>query len=89
MTRNFRTGFDPSQSAETLGWIGKQVECREDGGLYDNRGHFGTVVIADDRPNVGGNGIFRKGEWGWFRFVNDDYPNGITLHTAEVYPPSA
>lgn len=83
-----RRGFEPDKSVLALGWIGKTVECREDGGLYEERGHFVTVAAADDRPDVGGIRICGfRGEWGWFRAVNEDYPDGITLHSSEVYPP--
>jgi len=84
----YRPGFEPDKSVVALGWLGKTVECHKEGGLYDERGHFGTVASADDRPDVGDGRRRLKGEWGWFRFVNEEYPEGITLHSSEVYPPT-
>lgn len=85
-TKKYRKGFEPETSVIALGWVGKRVEAREDGGWVDERGHFGTVARADDRPLTG--------EYGWFYFLPDGKESGseiwmhsVWMHSTEVYPP--
>lgn len=75
LKRRVRRGFEPETSVDALGWVGKRVECREDGGHVEERGHFVEVARADDRPHAG--------QWGWFYTTC-----GAWLHSSEVYPPN-
>lgn len=74
----YRPGFEPDKSVDALGWVGKRVHCDMDGG-FD-----GIVLRSDDRPNAGGSMYHRTGEWGWFQLQNEEYPDGILMHSSEV-----
>jgi len=55
-------------------WLGMEVTSRPDGGGWP----LEKGIVHEGRGGL---------DNGWFRLVNDRYPDGIGCHTQEVYPP--